>query len=84
MQSLKWTIYNGWSMNFWSDFWLPLRPIRRLIEGSLSFQEAALTVWDVKVLRVAILSLQLPDFFIQTIFATPNAEFQDSSVWAFS
>lgn len=71
-------------MNFWSDFWLPLRPIRRLIEGSLSFQEAALTVWDVKVLRVAILSLQLPDFFIQTIFATRNAEFQDSSVWAFS
>ena len=87
LQGLKWTIYNGRSMNFWSDFWLPLGPIRRLIEGPLSFQEDALTVWDVKELGVANLSLQLPNFIIQAISTTPfanNVELQDSSIWAFS
>ena len=62
-------------------------PIRRLIEGPLSFQEDALTVWDVKELGVANLSLQLPNFILQAISTTPfanNVELQDSSVWAFS
>ena len=73
MQGLKWTIYNGRSVNFWSDFWLSLGPIRRLIEGPLASQEDVLTVWDVKELGVANLSLQLPDFIIQAISATPFA-----------
>ena len=87
MKGLKWTIFNGRSVNFWNDFWLPLGPIRSLIEGPLSCQEAALIVWDVKELGVANLSLQLPNFIIQAISATPfanNAELQDSSVWVFS
>ena len=87
LQGLKWTIYNGRSVNFWSDFWLSLGLIRSLIEGPLASQEDALTVWDVKELGVANLSLQLLEFIIQAISATPfanNAELHDSPVWAFS
>ena len=61
--------------------------IRNLVEGPLSFQEEALSVWDVKENGMAILSLQLLDVIIQVIPATPfanNPEFQDSSAWVFS
>ena len=87
MQGLKWIIYNWRSVNFWKDFWLPLGPISNLVEGPLSFQEEALSVWDVKENGVATLSLQLPDFIIQAIFVTSfanNVELQDSSAWTFS
>ena len=87
MQGLKWTIYNGRSINFWKDFCLPLGPIRNLVEGPLSLQEEALSVWDVKENGMAILLLQLPNVIIQVISATPfvnNPELQDSSAWAFS
>ena len=57
MQGLKWTIYNGRSINFWKDFCLPLGPIRNLVEGPLSLQEEALSVWDVKENGMAVLSL---------------------------
>ena len=62
-------------------------PISNLVEGPLSFQEEALSVWDVKENGVATLSLQLPDFIIQAIFVTSfanNVELQDSSAWTFS
>ena len=73
MQGLKWTIYNGHFANFWKDFWLPLGPIRNLVEGPLSLQEKAISIWDgdVKENGMATLLLQLLDIIIQAISATP-------------
>ena len=36
---LRWVVHNGWSVNFWTDHFLPLGPIWGLIHGPLFPQE---------------------------------------------
>ena len=70
---LQWIIHSSYKINFWTDHWLPPRPIRGLIHGPLLPHEYEITVtrlisdnhhWD-----FTPLSMVLPLTITQFIYA---------------
>ena len=91
IEGLKWTVNNGKSINFWKEFWLPCGPIRKLIEGPLTWVKDQMTVHQYVDPRCKgnefNFSFELPEQVVGLIKATPfslNQNSDNSLTWAFS
>ena len=72
---LRWITCNGRSINFWTDHWLPPRPIRGLIHGPFLPHEYGYRVTDMITNNhqwdFTSLSIVLPSYITQFIYAQP-------------
>lgn len=87
----KWTIGSGRSVTFWQDTWTRESPLRRLIQGSLSFWYTHLLVSNVlnadDSWNFDSLPMRIPEEIIDQIRSTPIcwvADTEDSKIWNFS